>query len=190
MPTYDDALALFHSWNASESLRKHAYAVEAGMARYAELFDEDPVLWRMTGLLHDLDYERYPSLEDHPFRGAEVLREQGYPAELIEAVLGHAPHTGVARNSRLARTLFAVDELAGFITAVAYVRPTGLDGLEPRSVRKKLKDKAFAAAVSRDDIRAGAEELGIDMDTHIANVIAGMRDASDRLGFSPRAASD
>ena len=183
MPNYDDALTIFHEWTKSESLRKHAYAVEAGMHFYAKEFGEDEELWRMTGLLHDMDYEKHPSLEEHPFVGVEALRGQGYPDVMLEAILGHATYSGVARTTRLAKTLFAVDELAGFITAVAYVRPTKLEGMKPKSVKKKLKDKAFAAAVSRDDIREGAEDLGIDMDTHIANVITGMQWHAERLGF-------
>jgi len=183
MPTYDDALALFHEWTKTESLRRHAYAVEAAMAHYARLFGEDEQTWRIAGLLHDMDYERHPSLEEHPFVGARVLREEGYPEEIVEAILGHAEHTGVPRRTRLAKTLFAVDELAGFVTAVAYVRPTKLEGMKPKSVKKKLKDKAFAAAVSREDIRKGAEALGVDLDAHIANVIAGMHAEAERLGF-------
>lgn len=183
MPSYDDALTLFHDWTLTDSLRRHAYAVEAGMAFYARHFGEDEELWRMAGLLHDMDYERHQSLEEHPFVGVKVLREAGYPESLCEAVLGHANHTGVARNTLMAKTLFAVDELAGFITAVAYVRPTGLTGMEPRSVTKKLKDKAFAAAVSRDDIREGAASLGLELNQHIANVIAGMQADATRIGF-------
>ncbi len=183
MPTYDDALVLFHEWTQTESLRRHAYAVEAGMGYYARMWGEDEERWRMTGLLHDMDYERHPSLDEHPMVGVGVLREQGYPDDVLEAILGHAPHTGTPRTSRMAQALFAVDELAGFITACAYVRPTKLDGMKTKSVKKKLKDKAFAAAVSRDDIRLGAEELGVDLDTHIANVIAGMQADKERLGF-------
>ena len=154
------------------------------MGFYARHFGEDETLWRMTGLLHDMDYERHQSLEEHPFVGVKVLREAGYPEIMCEAILGHANHTGQPRTTQLAKTLFAVDELAGFITAVGYVRPTGLDGMKPKSVTKKLKDKAFAAAVSRDDIREGAEDLGIEMSQHIANVIAGMQADATRLGFS------
>lgn len=183
MPSYSDALALFHEWTAGESLRRHAYAVEAAMGYYAQQFGEDEEQWRMTGLLHDMDYEKHPSLEEHPFVGTAVLRERGYPEDIIEAILGHAPYSGVPRTTQMAKTLFAVDELAGFITAVAYVRPTKLDGMKPKSVKKKLKDKAFAAAVSRADIQQGADELGIDLTTHIANVIAGMQADKARLGF-------
>jgi len=184
MPTYDEALALFHEWTQSESLRRHAYAVEAAMAHYARHFGEDETLWRMTGLLHDLDYERHPTTEEHPYVGANLLKELGYPEVMIEAILGHAPYTGVPRTTLLARTLFAVDELAGFITAVAYVRPTGLIGMKPKSVKKKLKDKAFAAAVSREEIQQGAEELGIPLDEHIQHVIAGMTAEAERLGLT------
>lgn len=183
MPTYADALALFHEWTQTESLRRHAYAVEAAMAHYARLWGEDEVLWRMTGLLHDMDYERHPSPAEHPFVGVAVLREAGYPEVLREAILGHATYSGTLRTTRLAQTLFAVDELAGFITAVAWVRPTRLEGLEPSSVKKKLKDKTFAAAVSRDDILEGVEALGIDLDTHIAHVVAGMQAEAGRLGL-------
>lgn len=183
MPTYDESLDLFHEWTQSESLRKHAYAVEAGMEFYANHFGEDVALWRMTGLLHDMDYEKHPTPDEHPFVGVEALRARGYPEIMLEAILGHATYSGVARTTRLAKTLFAVDELAGFITAVAYVRPTGLEGMKAKSVKKKLKDKGFAAAVSRDDIRVGTAELGLDLDTHITNVIAGMQHRAERLGF-------
>lgn len=183
MPSYDDAVKLFHEWTETESLRRHAYAVEAAMAHYAREFGEDEELWRMTGLLHDMDYEKHPSPEEHPYVGAEVLREHGYPEEMIDAILGHADYTGVPRTTLLAKTLFAVDELAGFITAVAFVRPSGLDGMKAKSVNKKLKDKAFAAAVSRDDVRHGAKELGVDLNDHIDNVIAGMQADADRIGF-------
>ncbi len=185
MPTYDEALALFHEWTRSESLRKHAYAVEAAMEHYARHFGEDVELWRMTGLLHDLDYERHPTPEEHPRVGVALLREQGYPDEMLTAILGHATYTGTPRESRLAKTLFAVDELAGFITAVAYVRPAGLYDLNVKSVLKKLKDKGFAAAVSRDDIRQGAEELGIPLEEHVQHVISGMQARAERLGFPP-----
>jgi len=181
MPTYDDALALFHEWTQTDSLRRHAYAVEAAMEHYARKFGEDVELWTMTGLLHDMDYERHPSKEEHPFVGVEVLRSKGYPEEMLQAILGHADYSGVPRETLLARTLYAVDELAGFITAAAYVRPTRLEGMAVSSVKKKLKDRAFAAAVSREDIREGAEGLGLDLDEHIANVIEGMQTRADRL---------
>ncbi|MBO6575268.1 MAG: HDIG domain-containing protein [Rhodothermales bacterium] len=183
MPTYAESLELFHTWTESDSLRRHAYAVEAAMAEYARHLGEDEELWRITGLLHDMDYEKHPTPEEHPFVGVEVLRERGYPKAVTDAILGHATYSGTPRETQMAKALFACDELAGFITACAYVRPAKLDGLKPRSVRKKLKDKAFAAAVSRDDIRQGAEELGVDMDEHIARVIAGMQADAERLGF-------
>lgn len=183
MPSYQEALSLFHSWTETDSLRRHAYAVEAAMAAYARHFGADENLWRMTGLLHDMDYEKHQTPEEHPYVGVGVLKEAGYPQELTDAIMGHAPYTGTERTTLLAKTLFAVDELAGFITACGYVRPTNLEGLEPRSVKKKLKDKAFAAAVSREDIRQGAEELGVGLDEHIALVIAGMQADAERLGF-------
>lgn len=182
-PSYDDSLALFHEWTETESLRKHAYAVEAGMAFYAEQFGEDVELWRITGLLHDMDYEKHPTKEEHPFVGVERLRALGYPEIVTKAILGHATYSRVPRETLLAKALFAVDELAGFITAVGYVRPNGLEGIKASSVRKKLKDKRFAAAVSREDIRLGAEELGIDLSQHIANVASGMQREAERLGF-------
>lgn len=185
MPSYDDALTLFHEWTSSESLRRHAYGVEAAMKWYARHFGEDEELWRMTGLLHDMDYEKHPTPEEHPAVGVSRLRELGYPEVMLEAIMGHADHTGTPRTTQLAKTLYAVDELSGFITAVAYVRPTGLEGMSPRSVRKKLKDKAFAAAVGREDIREGAEDLGVELSEHIANVIAGMQGDATRLGFGP-----
>jgi putative nucleotidyltransferase with HDIG domain len=181
-PAYDDALALLHAWTQGESLRRHAYAVEAAVEAYAEHFEvEDMDLWRMTALLHDMDYERHPLPDEHPFVGVEELRRRGYPEEMTTAILGHATYSGVPRKTLLAKTLFACDELAGFVTACAYVRPNGIADLEPRSVLKKLKDKAFAAAVSRDDIRQGAEELGVDLPDHVARVIEGLRRRADRV---------
>lgn len=180
---YDEALKLFQAWTESDSLRRHAYAVEAAMKAYATHYGEDETLWRITGLLHDMDYEKHPTPEEHPFVGTRELKQLGYPDEMIDAILGHATYSGVERKTLLAKTLFAVDELAGFITAVAYVRPTKLDGMTPKSVKKKLKDKAFAAAVSRDDIRIGTEELGVPLDEHIARVIAGMQEDATRIGF-------
>lgn len=184
MPSYNDALTLFHEWTLTDSLRRHAYAVEAAMGFYARHFGEDEELWRMTGLLHDMDYEKHQTLEEHPFVGVGVLRDLGYPEVMCDAILGHAEHTGHPRTTLMAKVLFAVDELAGFITAVGYVRPTGLTGMNPKSVTKKLKDKAFAAAVSRDDIRNGAADLELELNEHIANVIAGMQADATRIGFS------
>ncbi len=181
MPTYDEALTLFHEWTQSDSLRRHAYAVEAAMEHYANLLDQDVALWRITGLLHDLDYERHPTRDKHPFVGVALLKSLGYPAEVTDAILGHAAYSGTPRMSLMAKALFACDELAGFITAVAYVRPTKMTGMKVKSVRKKLKDKAFAAAVSREEILQGAEEFGVELSTHIANVITGMQLRAARL---------
>ncbi len=183
MATYEEALALFHSWTKSDSLIRHAYAVEAGMRFYSRLFGADEELWRMTGLLHDMDYEKHPDPDEHPYVGVKVLEKLGYPREMRTAILGHADHTGVPRTTRLAHTLYAVDELAGFITAIAYVRPTRLEGMTPKSVKKKLKDKAFAAAVNREEIQRGAVNLGVELDEHIAYVIAAMQEDATRMGL-------
>ena len=183
MPTYDDALALFHAWTQTDSLRRHGYAVEAAMAEAARRRGGDEPTWRIAGLLHDLDYERHPTPEEHPTVGVAELERLGYPEEIRTAILGHAPYLGVPRETDLARALFAVDELSGFVVAVARVRPTRLEGLTPRSVKKKLKDKRFAAAVSRDDIRQGAAELGLELDALIALVIAGLQADAERLAL-------
>jgi putative nucleotidyltransferase with HDIG domain len=180
----DQAWELFCEWTASESLRKHVLAVEAGMVAYARERGEDEELWAATGILHDLDYEKHPDLETgHPRIALEVLREKGYPEVLIDAVAGHAPYLGVPRETPLAKTLFAVDELSGFITACALVRPTGIHGLTPKSVKKKMKTPAFAAAVNRDEMRSAAEELGVDFDEHVTKVIAAMGERSSELGL-------
>lgn len=184
MPTYDDALALFHEWTETESLRRHGYAVEASMAEMARRRGADVQTWRVTGLLHDLDYERHPSLDEHPTVGVAELERRGYPEAVCTAILGHAPYLGVPRETDMAKALFAVDELSGFVTAVAFVRPDGLDGMTPSSVKKKLKDKRFAAAVSREDIRLGAEEVGLDLDELIQTVIDGMAREAPRLGLA------
>src|ERR687896_745848 len=160
-PTREEAWALVCEWTESESLRKHMLGVEAAMRAYAREFGEDEELYGVTGLLHDLDYERYPDLETgHPRKALELFRERGYPQELIDAVAGHATFLGVPRETRMARTLYAVDELSGFIAACALVRPTGIEGMAPRSVKKKLKQPSFAAGVGRDEGRDGADELG------------------------------
>ena len=178
------AWALLTSYTTGDSLLKHALAVEASVRGYARRFGEDETFWGNTALLHDFDYERFPSLEDHPFRGAEILRTEGFPEPMIRAILSHGDHTGVARESRLEHTLFACDELSGFIVAAALVRPSkSVLDLEVGSVKKRMKDKAFARAVSRDDLRRGAEELGLPLDQHITNVIAFMREQADALGL-------
>lgn len=182
--TRDDAWKLLTEWTQSESLRKHALAVEAAMRGAARRADADEELWGLTGLLHDFDYERYPDPPDHPTKGAEILRAEAYPEEMITAILGHAAYTGVARETPLAKALFAVDELSGFLTAVAYVRPSkSLAEVEVASVKKKLKDKAFARSVSRDDIMQGAAELGVDLDTHIAHALTDLQAAAPTLGL-------
>jgi len=182
--TRDGAWALLTEFTTNENLLKHALAVEAAVRQYARLFGEDEGAWRAVALLHDFDYERYPTLEDHPFRGAEVLRERGWPEWVVHAVLSHADHTKVARETRLEHTLFACDEMAGFVTAASLVRPSkSVLDLEASSVVKRMKDKAFARAVSRDDLRKGAEELGLPLADHITNVIAGMRLEADALGL-------
>ena len=180
----EQAWDLFCSWTASESLRRHVLAVEAAMRTYARRFGEDEEQWGLVGMLHDLDYERYPDLETgHPRKALEELRKLGYPEELVDAVAGHAPYLGVPRTTPLAKTLYAVDELSGFVTAVALVRPTGIHGMTPKSVKKKMKTPAFAAAVDRDEMRSAAEELGVDFDQHVSKVIAAMEERSSELGL-------
>jgi putative nucleotidyltransferase with HDIG domain len=185
--TRDAAWDLFCEWTQSDSLRKHVLGVEAAMVFYAREWGEDEELWAATGILHDLDYERYPDLgTGHPRVALEELPKLGYPEILVNAVAGHATFLGVPRETRLAKTLFAVDELSGFIAACAMVRPTGILGLTPKSVKKKLKQPSFAAGVNRDEVRQGAEELGVDFDEHVANVIAAMEERADTLGLGPR----
>jgi putative nucleotidyltransferase with HDIG domain len=184
VPTRDEAYALLTEYTKSDALIKHALSVESAMRFYAEKSGEDVEYWGAAGLLHDFDYEKYPSLDDHPFRGAEILREKGIDEEFIQTMLSHANHTGVPRESEAQKTLYAVDELCGFITAVALVRPSKKVGdVKPKSVKKKLKDKAFARAVSRDDIYEGAELLGLDLSEHIANVIEAMNRVAPQLGL-------
>lgn len=180
----EDAWGLLTEYTQSESLRKHARAVEACMRAYAEKFGEDPDRWSMTGLLHDFDYEKYPSAEDHPFRGNEILAERGWPEDVRRAIMSHAEYSGVPRETNMEKALFACDELAGFITAVALVKPTkSLAEVDVKSVRKRMKDKAFARAVSRDDITKGAAELGVDLDEHIAFCIEAMKRVAGDLGL-------
>jgi len=174
-------------WVQSDSLRKHLLGVEAGMVAYAGKFGEDEELWAVTGLVHDMDYERYPDLETgHPRYALKELEARGYPQDVIDAVAGHAPFLGVPRETRMAKTLFAVDELSGFISACALVRPTGIEGMKPKSVKKKLKQPSFAAGVNRDEVVQGAEEMGVDFDEHIAFLIAAMAERADDLGLAPR----
>jgi putative nucleotidyltransferase with HDIG domain len=182
--TRDEAVELLFEYTKSDALRKHAFAVEACMIAYAEKFNEDVNDYSITGILHDFDYEMFPNAPDHPLKGSEILRERGVNEKIIKAILGHASYTNVERDTLLAKTLFACDELAGFITAVTYVRPNKtIDEVEVKSVLKKLKDKAFARNVSREDIYKGAEELGISLDEHIAFCIEAIKKRKDLLGL-------
>jgi putative nucleotidyltransferase with HDIG domain len=164
-------------------LRRHALAVEASMGWYAQHFGENEELWRVVALLHDFDYEIHPTLDKHPQDGAPILREEGYPEEVIEAVLSHAEHLEMPRDTLLKKSLFACDELSGFVHACGLVRPTGLDGLEPKSVKKKLKQPSFAAGVHRDEVYAGAEGLGLELDDHIRNVVTALQPIAPQLGL-------
>jgi putative nucleotidyltransferase with HDIG domain len=186
----DDALALMQEYTQNENLRRHMYAVEAAMRAYARKYGEDEELWGITGLLHDFDYERWPNDErkpdeEHPTTGVKILREKGYPEEMLQAILGHAEHTGAPRESLMAKVLFAVDELTGFLTACALVRPTGLSDMKVKSVKKKFKDPSFARGVSRDDVNKGVAELGVDFSEHVQLVIEAMREIQDELGLGP-----
>jgi putative nucleotidyltransferase with HDIG domain len=189
VPPREETLALMHEYTASDSLRKHMLSVEAAMRAYAEKFGEDVERWGTTGLIHDFDYERYPNnehspTEGHPAEGVRILRERGYPEDILRAILGHATYSGVPRDTLMAKTLFAVDELTGLITATALVRPTkNVREVETKSVRKKMKDKAFARGVSREDVITGAEELGVDLDMHIAFVIGAMQAVAESIGL-------
>jgi putative nucleotidyltransferase with HDIG domain len=190
LPSRSDTLGLMHEYTASESLRKHMLAVESAMRAYAGKFGEDEERWGITGLIHDFDYERFPNnahspTEEHPSEGVRILRAKGYPEDILQAILGHAQYCNTPRESRMAKTLFAVDELTGLITATALVRPTrSVHEVEAKSVRKKMKDKAFARGVSREDVINGAEELGVDLDEHITFVIGAMQARSADLGLS------
>jgi putative nucleotidyltransferase with HDIG domain len=185
-PPRPEAWRLVEEWVQSDSLRKHLLGVEAAMRAYAREEGEDEELWGVTGLLHDLDYERYPDLDTgHPRKALELFREKSYPEELIEAVAGHADFMDVPRKTRLAKTLYAVDELSGFISACALVRPSGLEGMTPKSVKKKLKQPSFAAGVNREEVRRGAEELDVDFDEHVAFVIGAMQERAEDLGLAP-----
>jgi putative nucleotidyltransferase with HDIG domain len=189
LPTRAEAIALQHEYTQSESLRKHMLAVEAAMRAYAARFGEDQERWGLTGLIHDFDYERFPNaehsaVEGHPAEGVRILRGRGWPEDILQAILGHATYSGVARDTRMAQALFAVDELTGLITATALVRPSrSVNEVDARSVRKKMKDKAFAKGVNRDDVLLGAQELGVDLDEHIQFVIEAMKREAASLGL-------
>jgi putative nucleotidyltransferase with HDIG domain len=183
----DDAWQLVTEWVDSDSLRKHLLAVEASMRAYARRWGEDEELYAVTGLVHDLDYERYPDLETgHPRHALKELERLDYPQEVIDAVAGHADFLEVPRETQLAKTLYAVDELSGFVTACAIVRPTGIEGMKPKSVKKKLKQPSFAAAVDRDQVQRGMDELGVDPDEHMALIIEALSERADELGIGPR----
>ena len=182
--TRQEAWELMCEWTANEALRRHMLGVEAAMRWYARKHGEDEETWGIVGLLHDFDYEKYPNLPDHPLKGGEVLREKGYPEEIVRAILSHAEESGVPRDTLLARTLYAVDELVGFLFACAYVQPSkAIADVKVSSVKKKLKDKGFARAVSREDIRRGIEGLGIEPDAHFENVIAALKEVAPALGL-------
>jgi putative nucleotidyltransferase with HDIG domain len=183
----EESWELLCEWTESDSLRKHMLAVEAAMRAYARKFGEDEEKWGITGLLHDMDYEKHPTPAEHPMTGVRELESRGYPEDVLEAIKGHADYLDVPRETLLARTLYAVDELSGFVVACALVRPEGLEGLKAKSVRKKMKQKSFAASVNREDIIRGAEELGVDLNEHIDFVAAALREKSDSLGLTPQA---
>jgi putative nucleotidyltransferase with HDIG domain len=187
-PTRDQAWNTLTRYTKSESLLRHALAVEASVGFYAGVYGEDEEFWRCAALLHDFDYEVHPTLDKHPQDGAPILREEGYPEELIDTVLSHAEHLQLPRDTLLKKVLFACDELSGFVHACGLVRPTGLDGLEPKSVKKKLKQPSFAAGVHRDEVYAGAELLGLSLDEHIANVVVALQPIAGELGL--RTAAD
>jgi len=189
IPTREAALALMQEYTPSESLRKHMLSVEAAMRAYAEHYSEDVERWGLAGLMHDFDYERFPNAsrsatEEHPSEGVRILRGLGYPEDVLDAIMGHAAYTGTPRVTLISRTLFAVDELTGLITATALVKPSRLvRDVEPRSVRKKMKDKAFARGVNREDVIQGAQELGVDLDEHIAFVVAALQRSAESIGL-------
>jgi putative nucleotidyltransferase with HDIG domain len=186
-PSRDQAWETLTRYTKGEPLLRHALAVEAAVRAYARKFGEDEELWGVTALLHDFDYEIHPTLDKHPQDGAPILREEGYPEEIVVAVLSHAEHLAMPRDTPLKKTLFACDELAGFVHACGLVRPTGLDGLEPKSVKKKLKQPSFAAGVHRDEVYAGAELLGVDLDDHIRTVVEAMQPIAADLGLQTAA---
>jgi putative nucleotidyltransferase with HDIG domain len=178
-----DALNLMHEYTKSDSLRKHMYAVESSMRAYARKFGEDEETWAIVGILHDFDYEMYPNIPDHPLKGSEILKEKGFSEDIRTAILGHASFSNVPRESLMAKVLYACDELCGFIAAVSVIRPNKISDMEVSSVKKKLKDKAFAKNVSREDINLGIKELGIPLDEHIKFVIDAMKVDAEKLGL-------
>ncbi len=183
-PTRAEALALLHEYTKSDSLRRHALGVEQAMRKMAEKYNGDTDMWGLTGLLHDFDYEMYPTLEEHPYKGNAILKEQGYPESICNAIMGHATYSGVPRDTDMAKALFAVDELTGFIFAVTYVRPSkSILEVKPKSVKKKLKQRSFAASVSRDDIFQGIDELNVDVTEHIQFVIDALQEKAEELGL-------
>jgi putative nucleotidyltransferase with HDIG domain len=188
-PSREQAWETLTRYTKSEALLRHALGVEAAVRAYARKFSEDEELWGVVALLHDFDYEIHPTLDKHPQDGAPILREEGYPEAVIEAILSHAEHLAMPRDTLLKKTLFACDELAGFVHACGLVRPTGLDGLEPKSVKKKLKQPSFAAGVHRDEVYAGAELLGVDLDDHIRTVVAAMQPIASELGLRTAASA-
>jgi len=196
LPSRSEALALMHEYTSNESLRKHMLAVEAAMRAYAERLGEDPARWGLAGLIHDFDYERYPNsahspTDEHPSWGVRLLRERGWPEDVLQAILGHATYCNVPRETAMAKTLFAVDELTGLVTATALVKPSkSVHEVEVSSVKKKMKDKAFARGVNREDVLTGAQELGVDLDEHIAFVITAMRGAAESIGLAGTASSE
>src|SRR6266566_8803019 len=188
--TREQAWETLTKYTESEALRRHALAVEAAVAAYARKFGEDEELWRVTALLHDFDYEMHPTLDKHPQDGAPILRGEGYPEEVVEGVLSHAEHLGLPRDTPLKKTLFACDELSGFIHACGLVRPDGIDTLEPKSVKKKLKQPSFAAGVHRDEVYAGADGLGLELDDHIRNVVEALQPIAGELGLPAAAEAE
>ncbi len=183
-PTREDAIELLHEYTKTDSLRRHALGVEQSMRKMAEKYDGDPNEWGITGLMHDFDYEMYPTMDEHPYKGNEILKSKGYPDSITQAIMGHATYTGVERETDMAKSLFAVDELTGFIFAVTYVRPSkSIFEVKPRSVKKKLKQKSFAASVIREDIFQSVDELDLDLTEHIQFVIDALSEKAEELGL-------
>ena len=183
-PTRKDAIELLHEYTKTDSLRRHALGVEQAMRKMAEKYHGDPNEWGITGLMHDFDYEMYPTMEEHPYKGNEILKSKGYPDSITQAIMGHATYTGIARETDMAKSLFAVDELTGFIFAVTYVRPSkSIFEVKPRSVKKKLKQKSFAASVVREDIFLSVDELGLDLTEHVQFVIDALSEKAEELGL-------